>query len=164
MKIPLLQKLTNQRLSVQEKDRLNDVRFAKSSVIGTVLIVLSGLILYADKAIVFFNINIPLPSRYEDVQWDLETFIWMVSASISPILLIIAANFKSHKIAYIVPLYCYTLQIWFILFDFAVVDKGYLGWYAFGSCVFIVMIYFAYNKIEAQKILKRIEKEQQNLT
>lgn len=155
--------LTKQNLKDQEKDLLGKghLAFIRSSFLGTLIVILSGIILYADKIIVFFNWNFEMPSRYES--YDFETFIWSISVTISPILLILAAHLKTYKLAYVIPLFCYTLQLWFIIYDLSIVDKDYLVWYAIASCIFIIMIRSAYLRMEKKSITDAIKKAKKDL-
>jgi hypothetical protein len=147
---------------VQEVDS-RDVNFIRSYFLGSLLVVLSGAVMYLDKAISFLNINIEIPTRYEDHYYDLETFLWVLSVVISPLLLIIAAHLKTYKPVYVIPLFVYSLQLWFIFYDIKIVDRGYLGWYAAGTTLLIVASYIAYKRYEKISILKELTKAQSEL-
>lgn len=150
-------KSIKQKSKDQEQELTNsDLEFIKSSFIGTLTVILSGLILYLDKIIVFFDLNFQMPSRYES--YDLETFVWSISVTLSPFLLIIAAHLKTNKFAYAVPLYAYTLQLWFIVYDLNIVDKIYTYWYALGTSVLVFIVWRVYNNQEKKSIQLRYKK------
>ncbi|MBV7268411.1 hypothetical protein [Winogradskyella luteola] len=156
------QKLTRQKLKDQETVSPSQFNFLKSSFLGTVLVILSGIVLYTDKIIGFLDINFSLPSRYDS--YDFETLIWSISVTVSPLLLIIAAHLKTKLIAYVVPLYSYTLQLWFIIYDLNIVDKQYTYFYALGTCILIIFVWTAYNKKEKESITREIEKKKRVLS
>lgn len=159
-------KSIKRNLKDQAQARLQDksvITFVKSSLLGTFLVILSGVILYADKIIVFLDLNFIMPSRYEE--YDFETFIWSISVTLSPLLLILVAttNIKTFKEAYVVPLYAYTLQLWFLLFDLKVVDKDYLGWYTLGTCAIIIPIVIYFKRKEENSIKDRVRETKEKL-
>lgn len=154
------QKSTKAKSKDLGKDKSN-IDFIKSSFLGTFLVILSGVIIYTDKIIVFFDWNFNMPSRYDE--YDFETFIWSVSVTVSPLLLVLAAHIKTFKMAYIVPLYSYTLQFWFIVFDLNIVDKEYTWWYALATSLLIVVVFYLYKRREERIIKERIAQTEKEL-
>ncbi len=152
---------TKQKSKDQEAVSSSQINFLTSSLFGSFLVILSGCILYLDKIITFFNMNINIPSRFEE--YDLNTLIWSVSVTISPLLLILSAHLKTIKAAYVVPLYCYTLQLWFIVYDLNIIDKEYTYAYAMGTCVLFYFVYKKYRFNQKDEITKRIEKRKEEL-
>ena len=125
-----------------------------TKLLGSFLIILSGIILYLDKIMLFFNYKFIIPEKFIVAGMNFQTFIWLISQTISPILLIIGAQIKSYHISYIVPLYCYTLQLFFIFKDYKIIDDTYLYIYAIGS-TFLVIIVIKIIQISRKKYLVR---------
>lgn len=125
-----------------------------TKLLGSFLIILSGIILYLDKIMLFFNYKFIIPEKFIVAGMNFQTFIWLISQTISPILLIIGAQIKSYHISYIVPLYCYALQLFFIFKDYKIIDDTYLYIYAIGS-TFLVIIVIKIIQISRKKYLVR---------
>lgn len=120
------------------------------SIIGSVLVALSGLILFADKVFTFELIN-----NYGFKKTS--TFIWVFSQSLSPMLLLIASIFKPYKTSYLIPIYIYTIQIvWVFNPQIKFVDY-FLQLYAIGAAFFYLLLSFIIFKISKMKF--RREKE-----
>jgi hypothetical protein len=123
---------------VQETEKAKPV---KSSV-GTVLIILSGLILYADKLFVHFNIE--LNNLYG---WpSTEDLVWVVSQSLSPILLLVAAYLRPYIFAVVVPAFCYALQLGFIFTEELIFDRHLTWVYLIGSITLMLVAIYALKK------------------
>lgn len=101
------------------------------TVFGTVLIALSGCILYLDKAFNYVGYEGQVNSDY----YDFDTLVWVMCQTISPILIIVGANFKPFRISYVIPLYCYCLQVYYVFFDLRIVEKEYTPYYAFVTAI-----------------------------
>ncbi len=76
-------------------------------LVGTVFIALSGILLYLDRILVFAGID-------SEVNFGFTTFynfIWVLTQSVAPILLIIGSYFRPYKSAFLIAIYCYAVQI-----------------------------------------------------
>lgn len=117
------------------------------SIIGSFIVALSGLILFTDKVFPF-----ELENKFGFKKTS--TFIWVLSQTLSPILLIIASVFKPFKTSYIVPVYIYTIQLIWVFQPNIKFDDYYLQTYAIGSCIgFLLILYVIYrfNLIKSKK-------------
>ncbi|TSE05827.1 hypothetical protein [Aquimarina algiphila] len=103
----------------QEIDQTNISR----KLLASFLVVLSGSIIFADKITTF---GITENNGYRNV----ETFVWLITQSLSPIILCLAAMLKPFKIFYSIPLYIYFIQLYWV-FDYDTkVDDPLLHFYA----------------------------------
>ena len=132
----ILRKAIDQVRQAGTNNSLNE----RMSVVASIIIALSGLILYADKALVNVDIAILMPDKFIENQVDPSFFIWLVGVTLSPMLIIVGSILKPYFYAYIVPIYCYVLQFYFILIDYSLVDNGYSYAYSFGITVVLLII------------------------
>lgn len=160
MKIKLFQKSTKQKLSDQG---LGHLQLSLTTVFANIVVTLSGLLLYLDKVFTYYNIVIPIPSRLDPLDWDQETFIWFITQTFTPILLIIAFWLKANKWFFLIPLYCYILQLHFNLLDYKIIDSEYLYYYAFGTTLLTVFVVNLVGKLSARRLKRRIQKEKERL-
>jgi len=117
-------------------------------IIASLLVALSGFILYADKVL---TLQLQNNHGYSDTQ----TFIWVLMQSISPVLLIVVgAFFKPYKIFYTIPLYFYTIQIYWVFDSSLQFDDALLQLYAVGTVfTFIIssiLLNFVLSKLKSQ--------------
>ena len=162
---------TLQKVIDQVRAGTNNFLGERSSVIASFIIALSGLVLYADKALVGVDIASLMPDKFLEKGVSPDVFIWIVGQTISPLFIILGSILKPYFYAYIVPIYCYVLQFYFILIDYSLVDDGYGYVYSMGiSFILILIMHFARTasrkgtelmiKQARQKILKaRVEDE-----
>ncbi len=76
-------------------------------IASTVLLIFSGLLLYADNFLDFaFDLNQPVPNFI-----ILKNFIYALEISIAPIIIIFTSRMKPFTLAYLVPLYAYMNMI-----------------------------------------------------
>jgi len=101
------------------------------------LVCLSGLILYLDKVFMLLEIEFVMPKKFIHARLDFSTFLWLLMQSISPVMLIIGSILKPYVIFYIVPIYCYSLQFYFILFDYRIIDDDYVSVYSIGTSILV---------------------------
>ena len=133
----ILEKLKDQvRRAGLTSSSLNE----RTSFIASLIIVLSGLVLYADKAMMGVDIGAFIPNKFVENGVDPATFVWIVGQTVSPMLIIAGSILKPHFYAYIVPIYCYILQFYFILIDYSLVDNGYSYWYSLGIAAVLLLI------------------------
>lgn len=104
-----------------------------------------------------------MPTNMAPLEWDQETFIWFVSQSLTPILLIIASWLKANKWFYIIPLYCYVLQLHFNLLDYKIIDRDYLYYYVIGTTILTVVVVNRVKFLAAKNIKKQIQQEKERL-
>ena len=122
-----------------------------SRLLSSLLVVLAGLILLADKICVSFNIKFENNYGFPDT----EQFVWYFSQIIVLILVIIAAQLRPYKVSYYIPIYVSFLQLYWLLFSPTFSDSSIFNWYVFGSSIlFAISIFFIssfYNKNEEEK-------------
>lgn len=128
------------------KEKLRDLvtRVEISRIVGSIVVALSGLFLYLDKVIVFFEIN------YAGSTFgfsNFETFLWVFTQSAAPLLMILAFPLKPYLSSFFVPIYCYSIQIFWIFQPAVYVDNIYLQSYALGSCAFFLLLVIIIRKI-----------------
>ena len=93
---------------------------------GSILMVIGGILPFIDNMIPK-SINEKISSgRFQDV----ETLIWSLSITISPLILLLAARMKAHWATYIVPIYTFTYQfLTFCTFCSGFQSKSFIGLY-----------------------------------
>lgn len=114
--------------------------------------ILSGLILYLDKVLNYFNVTIDYDFKY---YYDFESAIWHVSQTISPLLIIASLFFNPKRWAYISPVAAFSIQLMFILRDEHFIERDYFWGYTAAFVVFFfLMVFFAKRliRITAAKI------------
>lgn len=135
----------------------------QKTYLGSLIIALSGFLLYTDKVLLFFNIEFLLPQKFMDAGMDFPTYVWLMSQTISPILLIIGANMRPHTITYTIPLYCYALQLYFIFLDYKIIDNHYLQAYAVGTTVLFLTAIYGIRWLLHKKISKKISQAKKQI-
>ncbi len=122
--------------------------------IGSIIIALSGLLLYLDKVLLLINFEGNQAFGFPDY----TTFVWTFAQSIAPIIIILGGLFKPYIISYLIPIYCYSVQIAWILNPNIRLDNSYLHAYALGTCVGISILVLLVKKIslwrKQQEMLK----------
>lgn len=141
----------------------SEVKLYPTRLIGTIVIVLSGIILYSDKVMAIFNYRFVIPSKFISEGMNFQTFIWLISQTISPIFIIIGSYFKPYSLAYAVPLYCYALQLMFLFNDYDIIDDSYLGLYSIGSMLIIIAIVQSIKYLSKLYIKNQIKQAKENL-
>ena len=132
------------KLTYQETKIKTDIISPKLRVFASVLVVLSGLILFSDKIT-----NFHLDNNYGFK--STKTFIWILSQSFSPLLMAFASILKPYKSSYLVPVYIYFIQIYWVFNPSIKFDDYLLQTYAIGViCIFIGLIYII-SKIKPYK-------------
>lgn len=128
-----------------------------ASFIGNALIALSGFVLYSDKAMAFINMSLEVPERWAKVGMDWQTYVWFLSQTISPVLIIFGSILRPRTIMYIVPIYCYMLQLYWIFLDYQMVDDTYLQVYVVGTTVLVASAIFLLRWLLIKRIQDKIE-------
>ncbi|MCL1034641.1 hypothetical protein [Elizabethkingia anophelis] len=109
-------------------------------LIGSILMVIGGILPFVDNMIPK-SINEKINSgRFQDV----ETLIWSLSITISPLILLLAARMKAHWATYVVPIYTFTYQfLTFALFAAGSNLKASSAfiYYVIGITIIVFIIY-----------------------
>ena len=142
---------TGLRLDDQE---LNTSISVKSRIISSIIVALSGLVLFSDKVFPF-----ELENTYSFP--DTPTFIWALSQSISPLLLCLASKLRPYLSSYIVPVYIYFIQIYWIFNPEIQFDNSLLHIYATGAFVGYLILYRFIIYIQEINYQKRLKKTQE---
>lgn len=150
--------LTKPKLKGQDK-----ANNSHPSFIGNVIATLSGVLLYLDKVFAYFNIEVGMFKQYEYLGYDQETFLWLLTSSVCPILIVVSIWLKAKTEFYVVPLYAYTLQLYFFFFDLNIVDKQYTYWYAGGATILIIVVVRYIKRVAILRMKKRIQKRKAEL-
>lgn len=108
---------------------------ATANPIGTVIVILAGLVLYADKIINYWNLQIDYEFKYYK---SLEVFVWTMGNTISPILLIIGYWLRPHKWALAAPLTAFCVQLSYIFRDVGWIQRDYF-WHH--TAAFVIGVY-----------------------
>ena len=122
------------------------------NVIGTILLLLSGLILYIDKVVDYLNVQVNHIPYYE----TLDVFLWTIGGTVSPLLICLGYIFKGEKWALSAPVTAYCAQLTLIFKDVNWILDDYFwlytGLFAIG---FLVLSYFIKNYANTIYTLKR---------
>ncbi|WP_298474811.1 hypothetical protein [uncultured Maribacter sp.] len=119
------------------KNRLENRR-----VLASIFVALSGLLLYLDK--VFLLLNIEGSNTFGFSNYS--NFIWSLMQSIGPIIMILAFKFKPYYTSFLIPVYCYSIQIVWVFQPTMFFDL-YLHLYAIGSCFSFLLLMYLIKKI-----------------
>lgn len=110
--------------------------------LGTILIILSSVLLYLDKVFLFLGYFPPMPNKYIEENIGAETYIWLIMQGFfSPIILIIGLILKPYKASLVLPFYCYSVQGFFLMISGQLVDDdGWIYVYAVVSTILIIAV------------------------
>lgn len=104
------------------------------------MVVLSGLLLFSDKVTTF---GITETYGFKSA----KTFIWVLTQTLSPLLLCFGAYLRAYKVSYFAPIYIYFIQLYWV-FNARVLglDDVLLHVYAFGFCIasFITLAFVSF--------------------
>jgi len=134
-----------------------------AAIIANVCVALSGCILYADKVFLFLNISFPVQSKWADVGMDFETYVWFVSQTISPILLMLGGVLRAKILVYIIPIYCYILQLYWIFIDYKITDNSYLQAYVIGTSFLVFLVIYGIRYLLKKRLENKINNIRQTL-
>ncbi|WP_298485172.1 hypothetical protein [uncultured Maribacter sp.] len=130
-------------------------------VIGSLFIALSGLLLYLDKVLLFLEIEGDNTYGFSDY----HTFIWVFMQSLVPLIMIIGFHLKPYSSSYLIPIYCYTIQIIWVFRPDMKIDNVLLHVFAIGSCIlFIVLTMLIKNIFKWRKCQVQLKEEFQHET
>lgn len=121
------------------------------NVLGTVILLLSGLILYVDKLVDYFDIQVDGIHYYQ----SLDVFLWTVSGTIAPLLICLGYMLKGEKWALAAPVVAYSAQLTYIFRDVKWIGRDYFWLYtALFVIGFLVLAYFIKNYANTISTLK----------
>lgn len=102
------------------------------------LVALSGLILFTDK---IFSFELAETYGFADTQ----TFLWVFNQSISPLFIILGLIFRPYKIAIVIPVYMYFIQLYWVFNPAVRFDDVLLQTYALGAVAGFIALVVAIN-------------------
>lgn len=126
--------------SIEEKLKDQEIK-AAIRVFGSMLVALSGLILFTDKVTSF-----ELADNYGFK--STKTFIWVLCQSLSPFILLFSLIFKPYKTSFLIPIYIYTIQVYWVFKPSIQFDDYLLQVYAIGTCCLFIFLTYAINKMK----------------
>ncbi|WP_271407426.1 hypothetical protein [Tenacibaculum soleae] len=124
-----------------------------TKIIGSIIIALSGLILFSDKVFTF-----QLTNNYGFK--NTAVFLWVISQTLSPILMLIGSLFKPLKTAYLVPVYIYSIQLYWVFSPDIKFDDYFLQTYAFGACLGYMLLYYVIVRLNQTTTKKEQENDE----
>lgn len=136
---------------------------SKLRLLASIVVALSGFVLYADKAYFLFGLSFELPEQYTRFNRDVETVIWMLAQTISPLLIIIGSIIRPYIYVYLIPIFCYMLQIFFLFIDENARDYSYIGLYTLGSSLLVFAAVVGVKSLFDYQIRKEIKKMRKEL-
>ena len=102
---------------------------------------LAGLLLYLDK----FFLQVGFESEVTFGFTNFGNFTWALTQSLAPLLMLIGVYLKPFKTSFLVPVYCYGLQIiWTFGSQYSDSFLSYV--FAFGICVIFVFLVYILKK------------------
>jgi len=136
-----------------------DDQVLKASIrtFASILVALSGLILFADKIFPY-----ELSNNYGFS--DSQTFIWVFSQTLAPLLLVLGLVFRPYFISITIPVYIYFIQMYWVFSPGVRFDDALLQIYALGTVAgFITLIaainwYFHHATNQRQRTISQLEK------
>jgi len=105
-------------------------------IVATVFIILSGIILYLDKIFTYYNIEIENLHGWSNQ----ENYIWSLTQTISPVLIILGSYLRPYIVSFIIPIFCYVLQFFFVQKSSMIVDDPLMWIYIIGSSILILLV------------------------
>ena len=134
------------------KTKLKDpVARAVIKTIGSILIILSGIMLFSDK---IFYFELDNNHGFQDSQ----TFIWVLTQSLSPLIIVLGSLLRPYRSAYLVPVYFYTIQLYWVFDTSLKIDDQLLHVYAVGVTVFIAICAWLINRFFIKSVNQRNNK------
>ncbi|WP_299244080.1 hypothetical protein [uncultured Aquimarina sp.] len=122
-------------------------------ILGSVLVILSGLILFTDKVT-----NISLDNTYGFK--STKTFIWVLSQSLGPLIMAFATLLKPYRSSYAVPVYIYFIQVYWVFKPSIKFDDFLLQTYAIGTCLLFIFLLYLFNRLKSYHVLRENENKE----
>ncbi len=119
----------NPKSSDPETEEVTTEATEVKTILGTLLLLISGGILYADKVLDYFDIQITYDFKYYG---SLDVFIWTLSGTVAPIMILAAFWFNPKRWAIAAPLAAYSVQLMYIFQDEEIVPKDNFWYYTLG--------------------------------
>lgn len=118
----------------------------KPRILGSILVIISGLLFIADQFVKLFGIEIKNTHGFNSS----ENFAFFVGTWIGIILLIIASKLKPFILSYIVPIYNVLLSLYWIFFTSDFTDKRFFNLYiAFTTILTTLLLGYISAKMNA---------------
>ena len=122
-------------------------------IFASLLVILSGLILFSDKVTTF-----GLTESYGFK--STKTFIWVITQTISPLLLCFGGILRPYKISYSAPIYFYFIQLYWVFNAKELgLDDVLLHVYALGftiavfiTLLFVSILFYLIKKVNSSQI------------
>tara|TARA_R100001369_G_scaffold47280_2_gene73677 strand:- start:1709 stop:2095 length:387 start_codon:yes stop_codon:yes gene_type:complete len=89
---------------------------------------------------------------------DSQTYIWVLTQSLSPLLIVVGSIFKPYKSAYLIPVYFYTIQLYWVFDTSLKIDDALLHLYALGVVFFTAITAYFINKYFRKAMRDRADK------
>lgn len=116
----------------------------KTKIFGSFLVILSVVILFADKVTNF--------ELYNNFGFKNTTvFIWTFTQFLCPFILSISVFFNPYKISFLVPIYFYAIQLYWVFDRSIQLDDYLLHVYAIGVVFFTVFLVYLIGNIQQAK-------------
>ncbi len=108
-------------------------------VFASFLVAIAGVGLLSDK---IFTFELENNFGYNNT----PALIWSVVQIVSPVIIIFATFFKPFRISYLVPVYLYFVQLYFV-FSSESNDNSLIYFYAIGCVISFLILVFVINRI-----------------
>ncbi len=133
--------------------------------LGSFLIALSGLLLYLDKVIDLIGVGEEMNTFGFS---NFPTFIWVFTQSAAPMLMIFGILLRPYISSFLIPVYCYTIQLVWVFQPNLYIDNVYLHLYAIGSCLLFIGLLVLIKMIagwerKRNKLKAEFEKEKEQI-
>lgn len=124
-----------------------------TKLLGTLIIILSGIILYLDKIFVLFDITFENNHGWNNT----EAYIWNLSQTISPLLIMLGMYLRAYFVSLIVPVFCYVLQFYFVVNSSLALDNPLTFSYVAGTSLLILVTMHTIKRISIMVIERKIK-------
>lgn len=114
-----------------------------TKIFGTACVILSGFILYLDKIYTYLDISVENLHGWSDQ----ENYIWALTQTISPILIMIGLYLRPYFYSLLIPIFCYVLQFYFVLDSSMTIDKPMTWIYVSGTSLLLIFTIWITKKL-----------------
>lgn len=115
---------------------------ATTKTIGSVIIALSGILLFSDKILEALGIEGSNTFGFS----SFSNFVWVFTQSIAPVLMILGFLLKPYFLSFLIPVYCYAIQVIWVFDPNLSYNNPSLHVYAIGSCILFLLLAVFINK------------------
>ena len=112
-------------------------------IVGSLIIVASAILLFLDKIVLSLGIE----SSYTFGFSNFSNFLWVFCQSVAPVIMILGYLLKPYYTSFLVPVYCYTIQIIWVFRTDLYLDSPLLHTYAIGSCLLSILLFILIKKL-----------------